>query len=92
MPHTFVGRTPASAADPLVGRFDFVETSTSRASTPGARQGPAPQILFGSLEKYVALGALAPSPTPWSGLLKFLPNLRFAVRPDEGVRRGPGKL
>jgi SAM-dependent methyltransferase len=38
----FVGRTPASAADPLVGHSDFVETSTSRAGVPGAGQGTRP--------------------------------------------------
>jgi hypothetical protein len=42
MSHTFVGRTPASAADPLVGHSDFVETSTSRARAPGAGQGTRP--------------------------------------------------
>jgi hypothetical protein len=39
---SFVGRTPASAADPLVGHSDFVETSTSRARAPGAGQGTRP--------------------------------------------------
>jgi len=45
---TFVGRTPASAADPLAVHSDFVETSTSRARAPSAGQGPAAPILFGS--------------------------------------------
>jgi hypothetical protein len=39
---SFVGRTPASAADPLVGYSDFVEISTSRARAPGAAQGSRP--------------------------------------------------
>ena len=43
-----VGRTPASAAGPLAGHSDFVETSTSRARAPSAGQGPTPPILSGS--------------------------------------------
>jgi hypothetical protein len=55
MPHTFVGRTPASAADPLVGHSDFVETSTSRTRASGAGQGTRPTDSVRQLEKYVAL-------------------------------------
>jgi len=46
----FVGRTPASAAGPLAGYSDFVETSTSRARAPGAGQGTRPT------KKYVVFG------------------------------------
>jgi len=44
MPHTFVGRTPASAAGPLAGHPDLIETSTSRARAPGAGQGTRPTL------------------------------------------------
>jgi len=54
MPHTFVGRTPASAAGPLAGDSDFVETSTSRARAPGAGQGTRPTNSMRKWEKYVA--------------------------------------
>jgi hypothetical protein len=37
-----VGRTPASAADPLVGYSDVVKNSPSRARAPGAGQGTRP--------------------------------------------------
>ena len=47
MRHTFVGRTPASAAGPLAGRWDFVETSTSRARAPGAGCAQHGQNLVG---------------------------------------------
>jgi hypothetical protein len=42
LPHTIVGRTPASAAGPLAGYSDLVKTSTSRARAPGAGQGTRP--------------------------------------------------
>ena len=54
MPHTFVGRTPASAAGPLAGHSDFVETSTSRARAPGAGQGTRPTNSMRKWEKYAA--------------------------------------
>jgi hypothetical protein len=54
MLHTFVGRTPASAAGPLAGRSDLVRTSTSRAREPGAGQGThptrAPQYISEAIE------------------------------------------
>jgi hypothetical protein len=56
MPHTFVGRTPASAADPQVGHSDFVETSKSRARAPGAGQGTRPTNSMRKWEKYVTFG------------------------------------
>ena len=56
MPHTFVGRTPASATGPLAGHPDLVETSTSRARAPGAGQGTRPTDSVRKGEEYVALG------------------------------------
>jgi len=53
----FVGRTPASAASPLAGHSDFVETSTSRARAPGAGQGTRPTDAMRKWEKYVAFGS-----------------------------------
>jgi len=55
MPHTFVGRTPASAAGPLAGPSDLVKTSTSRARAPGAGQGTRPTNSIWKWEKYVAI-------------------------------------
>jgi len=54
MPHTFVGRTPASAAGPLAGRWVLIKTSTSRARAPGAGQGTRPTDSMRKWEKYVA--------------------------------------
>jgi len=53
----FVGWTPASAAGPLAGHSDLVETSTSRARAPGAGQGTRPTDFMRKWEKYVAFGS-----------------------------------
>jgi hypothetical protein len=66
MPHIFVGRTPASAADPLVGYSDFVEISTSRARAPGAGQGTRPTNSMRKREKYVAFGCQPAPHGHWS--------------------------
>jgi hypothetical protein len=55
MPPTFVGRTPASAADPPVGYSDFVETSTSRARAPGAGQGTRPTVTINVVARLVRI-------------------------------------
>jgi N,N-dimethylformamidase beta subunit-like, C-terminal len=57
IPHTSVGRTPASAADPLVGYSDLVKASTGRARAPGAGQGTRPT---NSMRKWKSMWHFAP--------------------------------
>jgi competence protein ComEA len=71
----FVGRTPASAADPLVGHSDVIKTSTSRARAPGAGQGTRP-----TNSMHVALG----------GRLIFVLSI-FAALAWAQLADGPGK-
>jgi hypothetical protein len=95
MPHTFVVRkpasAPASAAGPLVGHSDLVETLTSRARAPGAGQGTRPTDAMRKWEKYVAFGvgacdfSLPPRTLSLSRLKEFhllrVPNPKRRWRP-----------
>jgi predicted dehydrogenase/nucleoside-diphosphate-sugar epimerase len=48
MPHTFVGRTPASAAGPLAGPSDWLKPEQAGRGRPARVRGPAPPILYTS--------------------------------------------